>query len=145
MNRSVHQLIYLSRDTTGDAAGVQAQELERILAVSRRNNERDGITGALLHGSGYFAQALEGGLSVLEQTFERIQCDARHGEVVILHCMQVPQRAFSRWSMANAGVLTPQAAARLRLEEFGNPDPFLAERVLIQLRDLLRLECPQHS
>ena len=74
-----------------------------ILAVSRANNARDGVTGGLLFSEGCFAQVLEGPLGAVEAAFERIQCDARHCEVVVLQSGPVAKRDFPNWSMAFAG------------------------------------------
>jgi hypothetical protein len=55
----ITQLTYLSRNClTGDAAALSDQ-LGDILAVSRRNNKRDGITGYLVSDGTWFLQILE--------------------------------------------------------------------------------------
>ncbi len=78
------------------------QAIQEILASSRANNAKLGITGALLFNSGYFAQVLEGQLNHVEETFERIQRDMRHGDVAVLESVYVPFRDFPEWSMAFA-------------------------------------------
>lgn len=143
MNTCLHQLVYLSRNTFRDTPEASALSMDQILNAARRNNARDGITGALLHGGGYFAQALEGPLSALEQTFERIQCDPRHGEVTVLHCAPVPERLFDGWSMADAGALTPEAVAELRLAgALDGPDRPRVDGLVALLQDLLRRQPP---
>lgn len=107
MPDSLYQLVYCSQNTLdaarlGQRADVDA-EIRGILAKSRANNGRDGITGALLFSAGCFAQVLEGSLPAVERTFERIQCDPRHGTVTVLRCAPIAAREFGDWSMAYAG------------------------------------------
>jgi len=67
------------------------------------------VTGALLFNSSYFAQALEGPKLAIEQIFEKIQRDPRHGEVTVLSSQTGGQRDFPEWSMAH--VAPPDEAA----------------------------------
>ncbi|MFC7556641.1 BLUF domain-containing protein [Pseudoroseomonas wenyumeiae] len=82
--------------------------LTRILDSSRRNNERDGLTGALLFNDDCFAQVLEGDSAMLHQVFERIQCDLRHRDTVVLE-FGPAEREFGQWSMAYAGRIGAEA------------------------------------
>ena len=116
-----------------------AREMERILDASRLDNRRDGITGALLYGEGCFAQVLEGPTAAVERTFERIRCDVRHADVVVLESRAVRTRLFGDWSMAYGGALGPQTAARLGLKRaFTEPRSLAAEAVLSGLQDVVR-------
>ena len=81
-----------------------AAHIRGILAVSRRNNARDGITGGLLFSDGCFAQVLEGPIDVVEEAFERIQCDERHRDVTVLQSGPIEARDFPDWSMAFTGM-----------------------------------------
>ncbi|WP_376087378.1 BLUF domain-containing protein [Roseomonas sp. CCTCC AB2023176] len=111
MPRSLHRLIYSSRNRIeGPVEGHEAA-VRQILAVSRRNNLRDGVTGALMFNAGCFAQVLEGPRETVEATFERIQSDPRHGDVLLLSFARVETRAFPDWSMAFVGA--GEAGARL--------------------------------
>ena len=101
MTSSLYRLVYYSRnrlDTPDRLATMHA-----ILDKSRENNRRDGITGALMFNTGCFAQVLEGPLEKVEETFERIQCDDRHGEVSLLALEPVAGRSFPEWSMGFVG------------------------------------------
>ena len=98
---ALFRVVYCSRNVIA-GQGVDA-EVAEILAASRRNNRRDGITGALLVSPVGFAQVLEGPLSAVERTFERIQRDPRHAQVDILHASEVGARCFAGWAMACAG------------------------------------------
>lgn len=91
------QLIYIS--SAKDA--VDAATLADILAVSRRNNARVGITGLLVVGGRRFLQALEGPEQAVLATYARIQNDPRHRACVLLANKSVSQRAFGDWWMAH--------------------------------------------
>ena len=131
MTDPLYQLIYCSH------MAASLDETPRILAVSRANNARDGLTGALLQKDGLFAQVLEGPLSAVERTFERIQCDARHDGVVVLRFAEVAERAFSEWSMADAGAATSPPARRRPTHVRGRPAVQAADEVLTVLRRLM--------
>ena len=83
-----------------------------ILAVSQRNNVRDGLTGALAISDGWFLQVLEGAPAALDGLLRRLEGDPRHGDVVVLSREPTKGRLFSEWSMASARV-TPSIAADL--------------------------------
>lgn len=99
----LYRLVYASKNML-EGTGPEAQAaVEQILATSRRNNERVGVTGALMFNRSAFAQVLEGPQKGVEETFERIQRDTRHSDVTVLECRAVSERAFSEWSMAFVG------------------------------------------
>jgi len=89
------RLIYIS--TT--RAPVSPAELDGILAVSRRNNARVGVTGLLVAGGRRFLQALEGPQDAVAETFARIGRDPRHFAVVTLRRDAIDARAFPDWTM----------------------------------------------
>jgi hypothetical protein len=74
--------------------------LDQILSVSRRNNERVGVSGLLVSGGRRFLQVLEGPEQAVLATYTRIQRDDRHRAFVILSATPVQERAFGDWSMA---------------------------------------------
>jgi len=74
--------------------------LDDILAASRRNNERCGVTGLLVAGGKRFLQVLEGPDQAVLTTYARIQNDSRHFAFVLLATKPVEERAFGDWSMA---------------------------------------------
>ena len=106
----LHRVLYCSRNLIPGDPGTVAAHVRGILAASRRNNARDGITGALLFSEGCFAQVLEGPLHAVESAFERIQCDERHSDVTVLQSGPATARDFPDWSMAFTG---PDAASPL--------------------------------
>jgi len=93
----VRQLVYISTVTPNVVADAAA-----ILAVSRRNNARDRITGLLWFNGKRFLQALEGEEDTVERAYARIKADARHRAVVTLSDRAVESREFGPWSMASA-------------------------------------------
>ena len=98
----IHRLVYYSRNRVTDGP-LTAWIIRDILAASRKNNARVGVTGALMFNSGCFAQVLEGPRAAVEETFERIQQDERHGDVSLLGFEAVEHRAFETWSMGYVG------------------------------------------
>ena len=74
--------------------------LDDILAASRRNNVRCGVTGLLVSGGKRFLQVLEGPDQAVLATYARIQNDPRHFAFVALSTKPVEARAFGDWSMA---------------------------------------------
>lgn len=103
MSSELHHLVYYSRNLVPGPQARVADEIESILASSRRNNSSVAITGALIFNSGIFAQVLEGTRFDIEATFERIQRDERHGEVQVLAFAPVRSRTFPSWSMGFLG------------------------------------------
>jgi hypothetical protein len=103
MTHDLYRLIYLSRNAIPGSAENIHQEIKQILAVSRQRNAASHITGALMFNRECFAQVLEGAHDDIQETFERIQCDPRHADVVILDFEPVQTRRFSQWSMGYIG------------------------------------------
>ena len=99
----LYRLIYTSRNLLPGDEDAQAATIGGILSVSKRNNARVGVTGALLFSGATFAQVLEGSRLAVEATFERIQRDPRHSDVSVLQCEPVAVRGFPAWSMAFVG------------------------------------------
>ncbi|MBW4329596.1 BLUF domain-containing protein [Stakelama sp. CBK3Z-3] len=91
------QFIYISTAT----APVTRSMVERILARSRQNNERDALTGLLYSDGKRFMQVLEGEASVVERTVARIGKDSRHRGIVRLSERMIETREFGDWAMAH--------------------------------------------
>ncbi len=111
----LYRLVYASKNLLDGSEPEARAAVETILDASRRNNPRVGVTGALMFNDGAFAQVLEGPQKGVEDTFERIQRDLRHGDVTVLECRPVNERSFSEWSMAFVGRSTGGQAAWSRL------------------------------
>jgi hypothetical protein len=103
----IYRLIYSSANCVSANDKPLLQQLREILAVSRRNNERDGITGFLMFEPDWFLQILEGEHDKVQATYDRIGRDRRHGSVKLLEAKSVPSRGFEGWSMGGA-MRTPE-------------------------------------
>ena len=138
MSAAVYRLVYYSRNLITSDPDAVAAEIENILAVSRTNNARDGITGALMFNAGCFAQVLEGPLDVVEAAFERIQQDERHGEVSLLALEPIAARAFPNWAMGFVGMSDADACRFAGIAAASDFDPsrFSGDRLHSILRDL---------
>jgi hypothetical protein len=115
------QLVYIS--TMRGSADVAA--CEQILAVSRSNNSRDGITGLLVVGTNRFLQLLEGPPKAVRAAYARIKADQRHYAPVILTERTAEQRACPGWAM---GYVPGTADKRTELRQ-------LVERLAEPIRD----------
>jgi hypothetical protein len=101
MSSELFKILYCSRNFIGGGPAQNDAEISQILATARANNSRQSVTGALLFNSGCFAQVLEGPRTAIEQIFERIQRDPRHGDVTVLESGSAARRDFPEWSMAH--------------------------------------------
>ena len=102
-------------------------ELMALLARSRRNNERLGLTGMLLYKDGNFMQVLEGEESAVDGLLEKIGRDPRHGGMMKLLRGTVDERQFDGWSMAFQDLSSNEAKAVPGYSEFLNT-PLTAEQ-----------------
>ena len=92
---SITTLVYVSFS----AEKMTDQELKDILAVSRENNSKLGITGMLLYRDGFFIQVLEGEKEVVNQLYEKISEDERHANILKVYQETSKARSFEDWSM----------------------------------------------
>jgi len=122
----LYRLVYYSRNKIEVDTADFGAEIQNILARSRENNMRDGITGALLFNGGCFAQVLEGPLADVELAFERIQQDERHCEVSLLAIESIGSRSFPNWAM---GFVGHSAEAAQRFAEIGSSSGFNVSRL----------------
>ena len=109
------QLIYSSRPFGFDDAS-----LNGILLTARRNNARDGITGALICRHDLYLQLLEGPQEAVEARYGGIARDNRHLEVVKRMSRRVTDRMFPNWAMrddpARSWMWTAQEVAQGALD-----------------------------
>lgn len=73
--------------------------LSGILLDARKNNIRDGITGALICRHDIYLQLLEGPRKEVDAVIERIDRDDRHVGMKILLSEAIEQRLFGDWAM----------------------------------------------
>lgn len=88
------QLIYYSQPFGFDDA-----LLGGILVQARRNNARNGLTGALIVRGDLYLQLLEGPHDIVQATFAEISRDNRHLAVKSLAIELVTMRLFPDWTM----------------------------------------------
>lgn len=98
----LYRLIYTSRSVTDEECPL-AETMSDILASSRRNNGRQGVTGVILVDGRTFAQVLEGPRQAVEATFERIRRDTRHDAISVLRGEITAVRTFAGWEMGCVG------------------------------------------
>ncbi len=137
MSDKVYQILYCSRNNLqGTATEIKAQ-IEGVLQSSRRNNAQAGVTGALFYNTVFFAQVLEGQFADVQRTFERLQLDPRHSDLVVLQSGYVTKRDFGDWSMAYAGA-TADFALPIGHSHKAMPSSANAEQVSIFLREVVQ-------
>ena len=96
----LNSLIYKSR-----SKGLANWDLvESILASSTRNNPANGITGVLVVTETHFLQVLEGPFEPLNETFDRIARDTRHGGTQLISFAEIKERKFADWAMHGIGL-----------------------------------------
>lgn len=93
------------------AEPLSQQALVELLTVSRRNNQRDGLSGLLLYRGGNFMQLLEGDETAVWSTHARITRDARHRGVLTILQQPITNRLFDDWTMAFGNLDDPDIAA----------------------------------
>lgn len=89
------QLVYIS----SARQPITEYTCANVLANSRTNNTKHGITGLLVAGQRRFLQALEGPTDAVRSTYDRILKDPRHYACVLLSEHYLEQRQFGEWSM----------------------------------------------
>jgi len=94
----VFRLIYRSHSRIGEAA--RTTELGSIFTTARTNNQRLGVTGALVITEDAFAQVLEGEEATVRGLYESISQDPRHDSVALLGEETVDGRTFGRCSQS---------------------------------------------
>jgi hypothetical protein len=114
------RLLYASRA----AEKVSAETIESILQQSRKHNPELGITGILCHGGTVYMQVLEGGRAEVNSLYNKIVRDTRHGDVVLLHYAEVPERRFAGWTMGQVNLAKINPSTLLRYSERPTLDPF---------------------
>jgi hypothetical protein len=118
MSAPVYQLIY----TSCPCESLTPPVLSELMALSRRNNAREGITGILLHTEGQFMQVVEGPRAAVDRLMERIHKDTRHEDVRIVMAHTVMRRDFGEWDMALHALPREALGKSSALSEFFKPE-----------------------
>jgi hypothetical protein len=79
--------------------GFDRSMLAGILVAARRNNPRDGITGALICRQDLYLQLIEGPTEAIDALYAKIVADDRHQDVTPLCRGEVDGRLFGDWAM----------------------------------------------
>lgn len=140
--QQLYGLVYVSRSACPGDAGWLDVEVTNILATSKVNNRQAGVTGGLLFSSECFAQTLEGSMDEVEATFERIQCDPRRHDTVILQAGPVDRRDFGDWSMAYAGRVDDQKLRFAQYTDGAERQDGMGETILHLMRGVVRRSEP---
>lgn len=90
-------------------------EADNLLRVAKNNNDRNGITGILIHDRRRYYQYLEGDEAKVEATFARIATDHRHQAIIRLKSGTINRRQFPEWAMASKTV-TADESLRVSVE-----------------------------
>lgn len=79
---------------------LSADEIDRIVEVSGKNNAALDITGVLMTSGGLFFQVIEGPAENVDKVYSAIVADERHVDVLLLGTEEgVEDRLFGKWSM----------------------------------------------
>ena len=113
--KEVYSLIYKSTAT----ADYDEAKLDQLLEISRQRNEVNRITGLLLLVDKTFVQLLQGEKSKVIETFNRIEQDARHKDIVIVTQGVLANNIFNQWRMAfrlvdNSSEISAERAALIK-------------------------------
>ncbi len=130
MPRSLERLAYRSRATVSVDSLLLIAD---ILAVSQRNNRRDGISGALTYSDGVFFQVVEGYPEDLDRLLRRLADDPRHSGITVVHRAPVAGRLFGEWSMTAPRIAPDLAPAMAKAIEQSDSAPSLAIETLRRL------------
>ena len=114
------RLMYASRAVPA----FDAEELHALLRQCRTNNPKHGITGVLCFADRIFLQALEGGRPAVNQLYQRIVQDARHGAIELLTYEEIAERRFAGWAMGQVQMAGLNPALLLKYSASATLDPF---------------------
>ena len=131
---SVTRLVYVSENQIDTGRGSVVKQLGEIMLASKRNNERLGLTGALVFDDMWFLQVLEGERRAVWRQFERINADERHSDVLLVEMREVDARLFGNWWM---GLATRTPATEGLFAPFSRNGRLMADAM--SARDILTL------
>lgn len=112
-NDKLYRLVY----TSARSKSCTDQDIEDILAVSRRNNPKLDITGIMVHTNDRFLQILEGPYNNIMKLYDTITSDKRHGGSIVRFCKPVDSRQFGDWNMAYKDVTSSDVKYRTNITE----------------------------
>lgn len=83
---------------------LEPNDIVKIFLSARANNEKSGVTGALLYRSGTFLQILEGEEKTVDALVGKIRNDPRHSSFQLIFEGSTSEPVFTGWSMAQIPV-----------------------------------------
>ena len=89
-----------------------------ILKTAQAWNAAHGVTGVLCQGQGVFLQVLEGERDTVTGLYQRIAADRRHQHVEMIHCENITERRYGRWSMAHVSLSDLDPMGKIEWPEF---------------------------
>ena len=93
-SKGLKYLIYFSKPTIFDY-----ETIKKIIAISRVNNNRTGLTGSLIYRSDLYFQFLEGPPDAVDSTYRNIKLDSRHSEIHKIQEDITNRKLFASWAM----------------------------------------------
>ena len=120
---------------------VTASELGDILAVSRKRNRVDGVTGVILYQEGSFAQVLEGPEDAVRACFARIEKDRRHSGCALILEEKADARLFEDWDMEIVSMVRMAAMEKhgvMTLKAFQQTPQFRAVQGHLVLKSFMK-------
>lgn len=119
------------------------EDLTLLLAQSRENNAKLGITGMLLYKDGNFMQVLEGEESAVRSLYARIERDPRNKGNIVLLQGHAEESQFPDWYMGFRNLDSPEVRdipgyseflnTRLTEEEFSE-NPTRSQKLLLTFK-----------
>ena len=89
----VRQLAFASRAR----AGLRSSQTSELIALSRENNARDGVSGILLYSGESFVSIVEGSDASISALWRRVLVDDRHRAIVSLFDVSSRAAWFEGW------------------------------------------------
>ena len=126
----LRQLAFASRARPG----LRPSDTSDIIATSRANNARDGVTGVLVYSGESFLQIVEGSDAAIATLWRRLIADDRHRSLASLYGGNVAERDFTGW---RAGYIAEASIAPM-LERWRGLAPALPNDEIERLRTYLR-------
>ena len=119
------------------------RQLAELLAQSRENNTRAGITGMLVYKGGNFMQLIEGEDDAIDSLQAKIRQDSRHCGMISLLREPISERLFQGWSMGFRNLQSPDVQSMEGFSDFMNYDltgqdfrdnPSMAQKLLLSFK-----------
>ncbi|KQM16390.1 hypothetical protein ASF83_11205 [Plantibacter sp. Leaf171] len=113
------------------------EDLTALLATSRENNARSGLTGMLVHRDGRFLQVLEGPEAAVRGLMDTLSADPRHTGIRVMFEEPIRERQFADWTMgferADSGSAADLDGYRDTFDDLDRDDPTATMRALREL------------